>query len=173
MAKKSRLRKSFGKLFATSSTKRRSMPGASSWEVQTDADGNKLCRECGKPTPNKRKTFCSPECVHDWRMKTSTSYVRKCVYARDHGVCAVCGLDTMDLKRRLLARRRRGIGNYTALLDRLGILHRRTYWDADHIVPVCHGGGLTGLDNYQTLCVWCHKQKTKTDRERKWSRRVK
>ncbi|TXH49477.1 MAG: hypothetical protein E6Q97_22670 [Desulfurellales bacterium] len=34
-------------------------------------------------------------------------------------------------------------------------------WEADHIVPVCEGGGLAELDNYRTLCVWCHKQETR------------
>lgn len=36
-------------------------------------------------------------------------------------------------------------------------------WQADHIIPVHKGGGACGLDNYQTLCVECHKQKTKLD----------
>jgi 5-methylcytosine-specific restriction endonuclease McrA len=34
------------------------------------------------------------------------------------------------------------------------------YWEADHIVPVCDGGGVCGLDNYRTLCVRCHKADT-------------
>jgi 5-methylcytosine-specific restriction endonuclease McrA len=33
----------------------------------------------------------------------------------------------------------------------------RSYWDADHIVPVHQGGGECGLDNYRTLCYRCHK----------------
>ncbi len=33
-------------------------------------------------------------------------------------------------------------------------------WQADHIVPVIEGGGLCGLDGYQTLCVPCHKRDT-------------
>lgn len=38
---------------------------------------------------------------------------------------------------------------------------RSTFWDADHIVEVVNGGGQCGLDNLQTLCVPCHKAKTK------------
>lgn len=34
-------------------------------------------------------------------------------------------------------------------------------WDADHILPVAQGGGGCTLDNYQTLCETCHKEKTK------------
>ena len=44
---------------------------------------------------------------------------------------------------------------------------RKTAWDADHILEVVNGGGLCGLDNYQTLCHPCHKAKTaKLARER-------
>lgn len=34
-------------------------------------------------------------------------------------------------------------------------------WQADHIVEVRHGGGGCGMENFQTLCVECHKVKTK------------
>lgn len=33
-------------------------------------------------------------------------------------------------------------------------------WEADHITPVRQGGGACGLDNFQTLCADCHKEKT-------------
>lgn len=33
-------------------------------------------------------------------------------------------------------------------------------WQADHIIPVHKGGGACGMDNFQTLCVNCHKIKT-------------
>ena len=36
----------------------------------------------------------------------------------------------------------------------------RTWWIADHIVPVHLGGGLCGPDNYQTLCCRCSNRKT-------------
>lgn len=36
----------------------------------------------------------------------------------------------------------------------------RHAWEADHIVPVQDGGGACGLDNYQTLCIGCHRCKT-------------
>lgn len=37
-------------------------------------------------------------------------------------------------------------------------------WQADHILPVYKGGGAKGLENFQTLCPYCHKNKTKLDR---------
>lgn len=33
-------------------------------------------------------------------------------------------------------------------------------WEADHILPVFLGGGACDLDNFQTLCIPCHKTKT-------------
>lgn len=33
-------------------------------------------------------------------------------------------------------------------------------WQMDHIIPVCEGGGLCGLDGYRTLCNDCHKTET-------------
>ena len=33
-------------------------------------------------------------------------------------------------------------------------------WEADHILPVHKGGGACGIDNYQSLCYQCHKEKT-------------
>ena len=34
-------------------------------------------------------------------------------------------------------------------------------WQADHILPVIQGGGGCSLSNFQTLCMDCHKEKTK------------
>jgi hypothetical protein len=30
----------------------------------------------------------------------------------------------------------------------------------DHVIPVCEGGGLCGLDGYRTLCIPCHRKVT-------------
>lgn len=36
-------------------------------------------------------------------------------------------------------------------------------WHVDHVLPVFLGGSACGLDNLQTLCVDCHKEKTYTE----------
>lgn len=46
-------------------------------------------------------------------------------------------------------------------------LTRETWWDSDHILAVWEGGGLCPLSNYQTLCLLCHKAKTKEDAARR------
>lgn len=39
----------------------------------------------------RRRTFCSDPCVHEWRLRSSVSYLRECVFRRDRGICAICG----------------------------------------------------------------------------------
>jgi 5-methylcytosine-specific restriction protein A len=39
-------------------------------------------------------------------------------------------------------------------------VNRKSLWDADHIVPVCEGGGECDLENIRTLCLACHKDAT-------------
>jgi 5-methylcytosine-specific restriction endonuclease McrA len=34
-------------------------------------------------------------------------------------------------------------------------------WEADHMLPVFKGGGACYLDNLQTLCFTCHKEKSR------------
>lgn len=51
--------------------------------------------------------------------------------------------------------------------------HTESLWQADHILPVEHGGGGCGLDNFQTLCIPCHKRKTRQQAQaRKIARRL-
>lgn len=38
--------------------------------------------------------------------------------------------------------------------------HRPNFWEADHIVPVAEDGWRLGLDNFVTLCIWCHRRKS-------------
>jgi len=37
---------------------------------------------------------------------------------------------------------------------------QKSLWQADHVRPVENGGGLCGLDGFQTLCTKCHKSKS-------------
>lgn len=39
------------------------------------------------------------------------------------------------------------------------------HWEADHIKPVFQGGGYCTIDNFQTLCKECHKEKTRHQME--------
>lgn len=128
-------------------------------------DGKPLCRWCGSAVPGRRRSFCSQACVDEYLVRRSPSWVRRLLRNRDKGVCALCGLDTLWLRRAVLAiRRRHGQIAYKRAETRLSArgfnVDRRNYWDADHIVPVSEGGGECGLDNYRTLCQPCHKRET-------------
>jgi 5-methylcytosine-specific restriction endonuclease McrA len=143
------------------------MPGgrADRESLATGEQGRALCRWCNLEVPARRFTFCSDWCVHEWRLRTDSGYLREQVRERDKGVCAICRVDTdaayLDLKRA------RGT-HKLKLLERWGLTRvaRKTLWDADHIVPVAEGGGECDLANLRTLCLLCHRQQTRELRKR-------
>ncbi len=102
-------------------------------------NGFNLCRYCkaAECQPPKR-TFCSPQCIHEWKIRTQPPYARKQVFKRDGGRCAVCGEIKLKPHRFL----------------------KVPEWDMDHIVPVIEGGGSCGLDNLRTLCREHHREVT-------------
>ena len=126
--------------------------------------GRNLCRWCSQETPKGRFTFCSDRCVHEWKLRTDSGYLREKVFERDRGVCAACGVDTEMLrrdKRKLdYAARRRFEKDWGG---------RPNLWDADHILPVCEGGGECYLTNIRTLCLKCHRRGTAVLRLRRKS----
>lgn len=133
------------------STRRRQAGG---WVDRRERAGQG-CRWCQGAVPKGRFTFCSTACVHQWKLRTDPGYLRSQVFARDLGVCALCGLDTEALrrnKRKLDYRARRRFEKEWGL--------RRHLWDADHIVPVAEGGGECDLANMRTLCLRCHREAT-------------
>ncbi len=104
--------------------------------------------------------------MHEWRLRSDPGYLRDRVFARDRGVCALCGTDTVQAFRAL--RRSRG-GRRTEALELWGLRSvqaRRSLWDADHILPVAEGGGQCDLGNLRTLCLPCHREVTADLRRR-------
>lgn len=134
------------------------------------------CTWCGEQVGTRRQTWCSNECVNAWRERCDANWITYQLQLRDQGICSRCGLDTLDLYRRLDERRRQYMGGrhhfdrlkalQRICFERLGFslrvfqMDRRCPFDADHIVPVIEGGGCCGLENYRTLCIPCHKQET-------------
>ena len=94
--------------------------------------------------------------------KGDASRIQSLLLQRDHGICALCGADMAKLKRVL--RHVKDSGGWPALNLLHSLLriprHRKHLWDGDHVVPVVEGGGGCGLDNYRTLCLWCHLGQT-------------
>lgn len=137
-------------------------------------DGYRCCRYCNGPIIPPKRTFCSTDCVHEYRLRSSGSYLRQHVYLRDRGVCAICGLDTKELAKQLsqlgqsdpardvLLKQNRIHSTRKIKLKKYG----GGLWDADHIVPVKKGGGECGLENIRTLCIQCHKVITASSRSK-------
>lgn len=149
------------------------------YPVKKDADGHRLCRWDQKPVAKGRQSYCSDACRIEVDIRTSANSLRYHVKQRDKGVCANCRLDTTRLRRifdhasRSFYELRHGIGSTDrswwagefsqskrSILYRLDFNSDTSFWEADHIVEVVNGGE-SSLANTQTLCVPCHKAKTK------------
>jgi len=155
-----------------------------------DEQGRPLCRWCKKPVAPPRRSWCSAECIHEYRIRSDGSYIRAQLFERDQGVCAACGQDTEALRKELQALRgaifaaREAPARLEACMrakERFaevgrmgfkvggtspvgGIPCHETLWHADHVIPVHQGGGECGLEGLQTLCVPCHDRKTRGGR---------
>lgn len=114
--------------------------------------GRRLCRQCATEVPVGRRTFCSDQCVDDWKLRTDAGFVREKVLVRDRGICGLCGIDVLVDRQDLRVK----ITEYPHWVARKS----GKLWQADHIVPVVEGGGLCGLEGYRTLCTACHRAET-------------
>ena len=166
-------------LFAMYGKRPRSFNRDLVYPVRKDADGNRLCRWCQKPVPRKRMSYCSDACFIEVDCRSNQGALRQHVKNRDKGVCAQCGCDTEKIKRVVdyagrsfansesygLPSRGRG-GWWTrdvwAIYSAMGFNWASTthLWEADHIIEFS-AGGESSLVNTQTLCLPCHKAKTK------------
>lgn len=234
-------------------SKRRARSAYSTGIKKDPETGKNLCRWCEKPvTAPRRRTFCSEECVHEWKVRSDPGYVRMVVERRDKGICQGCSINVgfieqffrayrtlkhqftpihpadygrankrhtfysghgtfryiydedlikwtgltqdqwshelSDRTRRLVARRLRRTARLMAR-EFWGQLpewvqerfpdHRqyrwsaKHLWEADHIEEVADGGGECGLDNYQTLCLRCHWDKSAESRKKRNARKKK
>lgn len=141
-------------------------------ELPRGNNNRALCRYCGIEVPPKRRSFCSKECVHEYRIRTQPRYIRDCIYKRDKGICQMCNVDTRKIAKSILEANDKGDSDkvkelmVTHSIPNHRKIWKRKYggglWDADHIVPVCEGGGMCGLVNIRTLCLKCHKDITIT-----------
>ena len=125
-----------------------------------------------------QELFCSRPCREAYACQTSAQGLRRVVFAWDSGVCALCGTNSHALVERLRAlaaaphgrrvaaalRANAAWADFPRVLDRL--LAKPSdgrAWEADHAVRVADGGGEALADSVQTLCVPCHKVKTKAE----------
>lgn len=139
------------------------LPKNAGWarNLKKGPNGYNLCRECSTEVTPPRRTFCSEECVHEWKCRTDPGYQAREVLKRDKGVCALCSVDC-ELGLRQL--KDAPYGELHPLMERFGLKRFNRWalriWDMDHTTPVIEGGGSCGLENLRTLCKPCHKQET-------------
>lgn len=145
------------------------------------AKAEKKCRWCGLDVHRlspKRRTFCSDECVHEFSLRSSSSYMRQYIAKRDKYKCQICGLDCKGFLRHLhqwvkekmagiaysewSKRRKEFETEYFAQhgMEWVNTNNRSTFYDIDHVVPVILGGGQCGEDNLRTVCLSCHRKET-------------
>lgn len=145
-------------------------------------NGNRLCRWCRNEVSPPKRTFCGSLCSHEWRIRSNTKYLRQKVYERDRGVCAVCKMDTRLQKIKIENEQTNAMSRckvfdhaplfnwrsdteYNEFLKQERITPyeaEKSLWHADHIKEVADGGGLSGFNGFATLCIRCHKSKSKT-----------
>ncbi|XP_073224307.1 uncharacterized protein [Cicer arietinum] len=116
--------------------------------------------------------FCNLDCYQEYRMRTSSRFLRQELFQIEQGVCTNCQLDCHKLVvhiRPLSLERRQGyiekvapkIAKRKKMLEKLvNDPSEGNAWHADHIVPVYKGGGECNLENMRTLCVACHHDVT-------------
>ncbi|XP_006018446.1 DNA annealing helicase and endonuclease ZRANB3 isoform X1 [Alligator sinensis] len=145
-----------------------------------DNKGNPLCLNCQHPTVQLDQhckssdwdtRFCSHACQEDFLIRSSNSYLRTKVFEIERGICQLCKQNAQELYlniRDAPKSQRKKLLDSTWMsqlpLRQLNeIITNPTegqFWQVDHIKPVYSGGGQCSLENLQTLCTVCHKERT-------------
>ncbi|XP_049745189.1 DNA annealing helicase and endonuclease ZRANB3 isoform X2 [Elephas maximus indicus] len=145
-----------------------------------DNEGNPLCLFCQQPTCQTNQEckvntwdsrFCSLKCQEEFWIRSNNSYLRAKVFETEHGVCQLCNLNAQELfllLRNAPKSQRKNLLDVTwtskLSLEQLNEMIRNPveghFWQVDHIKPVYRGGGQCSLDNLQTLCTVCHRERT-------------
>lgn len=134
-------------------------------------DGKCVCRFCDQIiTAPRRSSYCNDACAENFAVRYFPAIARDRVFQRDHGICATCGLNTTTIEA-FMGEIHWSFGygspQYRERMDAWelpgsyngGLRH---LWEADHIIPYSEGGDKLGLENLRTLCIWCHRERTRT-----------
>lgn len=157
-------------------------PAGYHWDVAQPVlggNGRPSCRWCKRDVEPPRRSWCGDDrCVLEWTRRTSWPITRGLVFERDKGVCQICGLDTVQLRkeyteamfakhmRRYVKESLRARDEITIEVSRQtkipihAIISDADWWQADHIQPVSEGGDWFDMSNLRTLCIPCHSRVT-------------
>ncbi|OAY72768.1 DNA annealing helicase and endonuclease ZRANB3, partial [Ananas comosus] len=159
------------------------------WTVNNEP----LCKLCQGPCNGKlakspeyfEDLFCNLSCFQEYRIRTSQRALRQALFQIECGICTQCKLDCCKLvkcirplsiqkRKEYIAKVAPKLASRKRLLDK--IVHEPTEgnaWHADHMIPVYKGGGECKLENMRTLCVACHYEVTKAQRDERRLIRVR
>lgn len=155
-------------------------PASKGYLQAVDNEGNPLCLRCQQPAGQTKQEckvnawdsrFCSLNCQEEFWIRSNNNYLRAKVFEIEHGVCQLCHLNAQELFLRLRdapKSQRKSLLDVTWTsklpLEQLNEMVRAPgeghFWQVDHIRPVFGGGGQCSLDNLQTLCTVCHRERT-------------
>lgn len=134
-----------------------------------------VCRECGLDTLDLQRQLADLDrnVINTWWEQEGNA-----IHAQHMGRYAIYARPSVEVTRhhqRSWSWATKAVGPRIekvrrAFLRSLGLEQywwRKTLWDADHVLPVAHGGGGCDLDNLQTLCVKCHAKKTAAQAQRR------
>lgn len=136
-----------------------------------------LCKFCRDPLPKKgeegyhHNRMWHVDCTDRYNFLTNPAYQRWQVYARDKGVCACCGYDSPGAAEFIRGLEPQSLLSSVAYSSWHQRIDAAGKWHLDHIVPLWQGIGLPDeeriklfeIENMQTLCPYCHKEKTKRE----------
>lgn len=137
------------------------------YDGKKSPNGKGLCWWCRNELPKYRRTWCSDECaiLYGWNSILSE------VFKRDKGICVSCGIDADAAQKLWLRIYRRGYKTAVPALKELGwpCDPSRSFWEADHIKARSEDGE-DHPRNLRTLCVPCHKSRTR-EQHKQWAAR--
>lgn len=147
-------------------------------------DGSRCCAWCDKPVPQRRRSWCSDECVNEFLIRSNAKHALEKLIERDGYKCEICGIDPTELQAQAfiphpkmanfndqhfaLVRFEIAMEEYVAKLPAMRAVRDQYPWlrsnrrtlEIDHIKPVSEGGGCCGLDNLRLLCPGCHAKES-------------
>lgn len=120
--------------------------------------GEAICKWCGKPLPEGKKSYCSVECRLEFGKVVNLergALLPYLILCRDKFVCQTCGKDMALINKHDM---KIPIARVSETPDKDGVC--RSEAEVHHIIPI-EDNGTDHQSNLSTRCQHCHKQEHK------------